>query len=58
MGVLNDVIGVVKALRPPGRDINNDAARVRRFGIPGTHSFTSTSANPEAEDRNAQGDEE
>ena len=58
MGVLNDVIGVVKALRPPGRDINNDAARVRRFGIPGTHSFTSTSANPEAEDGNAQGDEE
>jgi hypothetical protein len=58
MGVLNDVIGVVKALRPPGRDINNDAARVRRFGIPGTHSFTSTSANPEAEDGNAQGYEE
>jgi hypothetical protein len=40
MGVLNEIIGVADALKPPGRDVDFDAMKVRKFGIPGTHGFT------------------
>ena len=49
MGVLNEVIGAVEALRPPGRDADGDATAVRKFGIPGTHAFTDAN-EPEGEE--------
>ena len=53
MGVLNEIIGVVEALKPPGRDVDGDAMKVRKFGMPGTHAFTDANDAEEPE-----GDEE
>jgi hypothetical protein len=50
---MNEIIGVVEALKPPGRDIDGDAMKVRKFGMPGTHAFTDANDADEPE-----GDEE
>lgn len=50
MGVMNEIIGVVEALKPPGRDIDGDAMKVRKFGM---HAFTDANDADEPE-----GDEE
>ena len=49
MDVLNEVIGAVVAAMPPARDIDDDATRMRKLPISGTHAFT---------DANQEGDEE
>ena len=49
MGVLNDVIGKVTAARPPARDIDDDAMRMRKLPVPNTHAFTQSEVNAEPE---------
>ena len=39
MDVLNEVIGGVIAARPPARDIDGDAMRVRKLPVPNMHAF-------------------
>jgi hypothetical protein len=50
MKVINDVIGKVTAARPPARDIDADAMRVRKFPVPNTHAFTQSEVNVEPEE--------
>ena len=45
MDVLNEVIGEVEEDKPPARDIDGGAMRVRKLPIPDTHAFGSTGAN-------------
>ena len=47
MDVLNEVIGKVTAARPPARDIDGDAMRVRKLPVPNTHAFSQSEANVE-----------
>jgi hypothetical protein len=51
MDVLNDVIGTVIAARPPSRDIDDDAMRVRKLPVPNTHAFSSSEVNVEPEEK-------
>ena len=48
MDVLNEVIGGVIAAKPPARDIDGDAMRMRKLPVPNTHAFTD--ANQEGDD--------
>jgi hypothetical protein len=50
MDVLNEVIGGVIAARPPARDIDDDALRVRKLPVPNMHAFTQSEANVEPEE--------
>jgi hypothetical protein len=50
MDVLNEVIGEVTAARPPARDIDGDAMRVRKFPVPDMHAFSQSEVNTEAEE--------
>ena len=45
MGVINDVIGKVTAARPPARDIDDDAMRVRMLPVPDMHAFIQSEVN-------------
>jgi hypothetical protein len=40
MEVLEDVVGVVVASRPPPRDIDGDASQVRKLPLPDIHAFS------------------
>jgi hypothetical protein len=51
MSVLNEVIGKVIAARPPSRDINDDATRVRKLPVPDTHVFSASEVNVEPEEK-------
>jgi hypothetical protein len=51
MATLNEVISKVIAARPPSRDINDDATRVRKLPVPDTHAFSSSEVNVEPEDK-------
>jgi len=51
MAVLNEVIGKVIAARPPSRDIDDDAMRVRKLPVPNTHAFSSSKVNVELEEK-------
>jgi hypothetical protein len=51
MAVLNEVIGQVGAARPPSRDIDDDAMRVRKLPVPNTHAFSSSEVNIEPEEK-------
>ena len=48
MDVLNEVIGGVIAAKPPSRDIDGDAMRVRKLPVPNMHAFID--ANQEGDD--------
>ena len=50
MEVLNEVIGKVTAARPPARDIDGDAMRVRKLPVPNMHAFTQSEVNVEPEE--------
>ena len=50
MDVLNEVIGGVIAARPPARDIDGDAMRMRKLPVPNTHAFTQSEVNVEPEE--------
>jgi hypothetical protein len=50
MTVLNEVIGKVTAARPPARDIDDDAMRVRKLPVPNMHAFTQSEVNVEPEE--------
>ena len=50
MAVINDVVGKVTTARPPARDIDHDAMRVRKLPVPKTHAFTQSEANVEPEE--------
>ena len=50
MDVLNEVIGGVIAARPPARDIDDDAMRIRKLPVPNTHAFTQSEVNVEPEE--------
>jgi DNA polymerase I-like protein with 3'-5' exonuclease and polymerase domains len=50
MAVINDVIGKVTTARPPARDIDDDAMRVRKLPVPKTHAFTQSEVNVEPEE--------
>ena len=45
MEVLNEVIGGVIAARPPARDIDDDAMRVRKLPVPDMHAFIQSEVN-------------
>jgi hypothetical protein len=47
MAVLNEVFGKVTAARPPARDIDSDAIRVRKLPVPKMHAFTQSEVNVE-----------
>jgi hypothetical protein len=51
METLNEVIGKVIAARPPSRDIDDDAMRVRKLPVPNTHAFSSSEVNVEPEEK-------
>jgi hypothetical protein len=51
MATLNEVISKVIAARPPSRDIDDDATRVRKLPVPDTHAFSSSEVNVEPEDK-------
>ena len=40
MEVLEEIIGVVVALRLPPRDIDGDASQVRKLPLPDIHAFS------------------
>jgi hypothetical protein len=40
MKALEDIVGVVVALRPPPRDIDDDASQVRKLPLPDIHAFS------------------
>ena len=50
MDVLNEVIGGVIAARPPARDIDDDAMRVRKLPVPNMHAFSQSEVNIESEE--------
>ena len=50
MDVLNEVIGGVIAARPPARDIDDDATRVRKLPVPNMHAFSQSEVNVEPEE--------
>ena len=50
MAVLNEVVGKITAARPPARDIDDDAMRVRKLPVPNTHAFTQSEVNVEPEE--------
>ena len=50
MDVLNEVIGGVIAARPPARDIDDDAMRMRKLPVPNTHAFSQSEVNVEPEE--------
>jgi hypothetical protein len=50
MAVLNEVVGNITGARPPARDIDNDAMRVRKLPVPNTHAFTQSEVNVEPEE--------
>jgi hypothetical protein len=50
MDVLNEVIGAVVAARPPSRDIDDHATRVRKLPVLDMHAFTQSGANAEPEE--------
>jgi hypothetical protein len=52
MGVLNEIIGAIKAATPPLRDIDGVLTRVRKLPVPNMHAFTSSEANAETEEDN------
>jgi hypothetical protein len=48
MQILNDVIGRIRSVRPPARDIDACVARARSLPVPHTHAFSSSEANHES----------
>jgi hypothetical protein len=50
MDVLNKVIGAAVGTRPPSRDIDDDAMRVRKLPVLNMHAFTQSGANAEPEE--------
>jgi hypothetical protein len=50
MDVLNEVIGSVIAAKPPSRDIDDEATRVRKLPVPNTHAFSQSEVNVEPEE--------
>jgi hypothetical protein len=50
VAIVNDVLGVSKASKPPARDINGTGTRARKLSLPSLHAFDQTQSNPDEED--------